>query len=134
MTIVADWHTKDHIILVKVTGHVTIEEIAYVIDRNIELVQASDTNAVYVIYDVADVTGLPPVGEIITQLTKMPRDNRFKFAVYVGITHYGLNLLAGIGARFSRQLFRNFKTLDEALTFLKLCDPTLEIELASIEE
>ena len=134
MTIVADWHTEEKIILVNVSGQVTGEDVAYVIERNIELVEATDTNFVYVIYDVTDVTGLPSIGEIINHLTKMPKDDRFKLGIFVGISHPGINFLSGIGSRFAGHLFRNFKTLDEALTFLKLYDPTLDIASTNVEE
>lgn len=125
MPIIADWFVEHKVILVRAIGNMMGEDVASVIKQNLQLANESKNETIYVIYDLSQVTAIPPIPEVLQQLSNMPHSTKFKMMLIVGIQNMAMYRIVSVAARFANGFYRNFKTMDKAVAFLYHYAPEL---------
>jgi hypothetical protein len=128
MPIVHHWIIPQRVIYVRWYGEITVAD-AHEANQNTARFIEEGIAPVHMLRDDSGITKIPHVTPRQTlDALKAARDPRFGWAVNIGYSSALVRVLIDLYSKFTRIRIHRAETLEEALTFLKQADASLNLE------
>jgi hypothetical protein len=119
------WLVERRVLLTRLSGHLTIEELAESASVGTVMI-ASGITPVYSLVDLTDVTGFPTKLNDLRKVLAAGSSDKLVWIIVYGIPNPLMNFIASTFAQLSRTYFKVFDTFEGAKAFVKQQDRTLD--------
>lgn len=114
MPVINEWYVEGKIILTRLVGDVTLEELEQSSAVGTEMIASGDI-FVFGVVDMTDLKKFPRSLTDLRHLASLPRSDKLRWIIVCGIPNPIVNFLATSFAHFINTSYKFVKTRDEAL-------------------
>jgi hypothetical protein len=118
------WYEEQRVILTKLNGNVTLDELKEIDRQLIEFIRAG-TPLVHLIVDMTEMDKMPTNVTQVNGALQHLNEDGLGWTILVGASPI-IRFVGGVVAQIARMRFRALPTFSEALTFLTAQDSTLQ--------
>jgi len=131
MAVKTRWYIQDAVIYVKFWGETTVDDMRQFIQDAYELSDQSDRSLVHVIADSSRVTKGVNIKDVMKTLSNVKPHPKAGWNITIGEKDKLIRFTTDVARQLLRVRTRSFNTIDEAVTFLKDIDPSIDWDKAN---
>jgi len=131
MAVKTRWYIQDAVIYVKFWGETTVDDMRQFIQDAYELSDLSDRSLVHVIADSSRVTKGVNIKDVMKTLSNVKPHPKAGWNITIGEKDKLIRFTTDVARQLLRVRTRSFNTIDEAVTFLKDIDPSIDWDKAN---
>ncbi len=120
------WLVENRVILMTFTDKLITEDVFAIDKEVIRLFESSPESKVYTLADLTRNTSLPPLANLMNKL-QSPKHPKYAFAITYGYSNSLVRTILLVLVSIFRMKYRNLRTREEALRFLRTIEPTLSL-------
>ena len=131
MAVKTRWYIQGAVIYVKFWGETTVDDMRQFIQDAYELSDQSDRSLVHVIADSSRVTKGVNIKDVMKTLSNVKPHPKAGWNITIGEKDKLIRFTTDVARQLLRVRTRSFNTIDEAVTFLKDIDPSIDWDKAN---
>jgi hypothetical protein len=125
MAVELSWHVRNHLIFVRLSGHITFHDLEELYRTTVRSMQASDAPMVHVLMDDGDITDFPKSIPELRNMMRWQEHHKLGWVVAYPNNNPLLNFIATVLSQTFGSRYRRVESLEDALTYLRDADLAL---------